>query len=84
MAGEHQRRVLFYGILGAVAFRRNLIHASTALLDRATWLLFIAAAVLLLGSRKAWRDREPEPTTLTSSLRSMPFRQHSRPPTTGS
>ena len=65
---EHQRRVLFYGILGAVVFRTTLIHASTALLDRATWLLFVAAAVLLLGSWKLWRDRESEPTSLENPV----------------
>lgn len=59
--------MLFHGILGAVVFRTTLMHASTALLDRATWLLFIAAAVLLLRSWKVWRDRESEPTTLENS-----------------
>lgn len=59
--------MLFHGILGAVVFRTTLMHASTALLYRATWLLFIAAAVLLLRSWKVWRDRESEPTTLENS-----------------
>lgn len=61
---RYQRRVLFYGVLGAVVFRTLLIHASTSLLDRASWLLFVAAAVLLLGAAKLWRERYEEPESL--------------------
>ena len=64
----HQRRVLFYGILGAILFRTAMIHASTAILDRATWLLFVAAAVMLLGSAKLWRERYEEPSSIEDHL----------------
>ena len=60
----YQRRVLFWGIAGAVVLRTTLIHASTALLERASWLLFVAAGVLLVGAVKLWRERHDEPESL--------------------
>ena len=63
----YQRRVLFWGIAGAFVFRTTLIHASTALLDRASWLLFLAAAALLWGAVKLWRERHDEPESLADS-----------------
>lgn len=64
----YQRRVLFWGIAGAVVFRTTLIHASTALLDRASWLLFVAAGLLLLGSVKLWRERHDHPESLEDNV----------------
>ena len=60
----YQRRVLFWGIAGAVVLRTTLIHASTALLERASWLLFVAAGLLLVGAVKLWRERHDEPESL--------------------
>lgn len=64
----YQRRVLFWGIAGAVVLRTTLIHLSTALLERASWLLFAAAGMLLLGSVKLWRERHEEPESLEDHL----------------
>lgn len=63
-----QRRVLFYGVLGAVVFRTVLIHTSTALLERASWLLYVAAVVLLIGAAKLWRERYEQPDSLEDTL----------------
>lgn len=49
---EHQHRVLFWGILGALVFRGALIAAGAALLDRFHWVnLLFGAFVLISGVR---------------------------------
>jgi tellurite resistance protein TerC len=57
---EHQRRVLSWGILGALAMRGLLIAAGISLLERFHWVLYPFAAVLLLAAaRLVWgEDRE--------------------------
>jgi tellurite resistance protein TerC len=48
----HQHRVLFWGILGALAFRGALIAAGAALLERFHWVNYVFGAfVLVTGIR---------------------------------
>jgi tellurite resistance protein TerC len=44
---EHQRRVLFWGILGAVLLRGVFILAGTALITRFAWTIYIFGAFLV-------------------------------------
>lgn len=43
----HQRRVLFWGIVGAVALRAVMIIGGLALLQRFSWLTYVFGALLL-------------------------------------
>jgi tellurite resistance protein TerC len=55
----HQHRVLFWGILGALAFRGALIAAGAALLVRFHWMTFLFGAFLLItGVRLFFRRPE--------------------------
>ncbi len=45
--GEHQHRVLFWGILGAVALRGVFIVAGAALLAKFAWMIFVFGAFLV-------------------------------------
>ena len=49
---RHQRRVLRYGILGALVFRAAAIGGGIALINRFTWAMYPFAILILLA---AWR-----------------------------
>jgi tellurite resistance protein TerC len=49
---EHQRRVLWVGILGALVFRGLMIVAGIALIERFEWVMYPFAALILVA---AWR-----------------------------
>lgn len=52
-----QRKVLFYGILGAIVLRAIFIFAGAALLDAFHWTIYLFGAVLLFtGIRMATHD----------------------------
>jgi tellurite resistance protein TerC len=44
---EHQHRVLFWGILGALVLRGLFILAGAALLERFSWMIFVFGAFLV-------------------------------------
>ncbi len=51
---EHQHRVLFYGVLGALVFRGVLIAAGSALIASSAWILYVFGALLVVtGVRMA-------------------------------
>ncbi len=50
--GEHQHRVLFLGILGAIVMRLIFILAGNALLERFHWMTWVMGAVLILTAAK--------------------------------
>ncbi len=57
----YQRRVLVFGVLGAVFLRTGLIFAGTAIVERFAFVLLIAGAFLIYAGYKLWRERnEPE------------------------
>jgi len=60
VAPEHQHRVLFWGILGALVMRAVMIFAATALLDRFHWVMYIFAAILIYGAIKMIRSNGNE------------------------
>lgn len=57
---EHQHRVLFWGILGALLLRGIFIAAGTALLARFDWIIFIFGAFLVYTGFKILRSQETE------------------------
>jgi tellurite resistance protein TerC len=69
-----QRRVLFYGVFGALVLRGVLIAAGASLLDHFHWVLYILGALLiLLGSRMARGGDliDPERNIVIRSLRRL-------------
>jgi len=58
---QHQHRVLFWGILGAIFTRGTFIAAGTALVHRFEWIFWIFGAVLVLTGLKLLRQEEEEP-----------------------
>ena len=54
-----QRKVLFYGIIGAIVLRAGFIFAGAALLDAFHWMIYVFGAVLVLtGIRMATHSNE--------------------------
>src|SRR5437879_12981821 len=49
---EHQRRVLLFGVAGALVFRALAIAAGITLIDRVQWIIYLFAALILFA---AWR-----------------------------
>jgi tellurite resistance protein TerC len=49
---EYQRRVLSYGVMGALIFRAIMIFAGIALVERFTWITYPFAVLILFA---AWR-----------------------------
>jgi tellurite resistance protein TerC len=52
VAAEHQHRVLFWGILGAIVFRGVFIFAGVALISRFHWVMYILGIVLVATGAK--------------------------------
>lgn len=52
VASEHQHRVLFWGILGAIIFRGLFIFAGVALISRFHWVMYILGIVLVATGAK--------------------------------
>ena len=58
---EHQHRVLFWGILGAVLTRGAFIAAGTALVQSFSWIFWVFGGVLLLTGARLLLAQEEEP-----------------------
>jgi tellurite resistance protein TerC len=57
---EHQHRVLFWGILGAVVMRLSFILIGTALLKKFHWIIYIFGAFLIYTGIKMFLHRGGE------------------------
>lgn len=58
----YQQRVLFWGIVGAVAMRAVMIIAGVALIERFHWTLYVFGAFLIVsGLRMAMAREAPDP-----------------------
>jgi tellurite resistance protein TerC len=55
---ELQRRVLLYGVVGALVMRTGVIYAGAALVERFTFVLYLAGAFLIYAGFKLWRERD--------------------------
>jgi tellurite resistance protein TerC len=58
---EHQHRVLFWGIVGALVLRLAFIFGGVALIERFDWTLYVFGAILLLTGIKLLVTREARP-----------------------
>lgn len=65
---EHQHRVLFFGVLGALVFRAIFLMAGVAIVSTFTAILFVFAAVLLYSAYKLLgeEDESYDPSTSTA------------------
>ena len=59
---DKQRRVLFWGILGAVVMRAAFIVAGVALLKRFEWVTYIFAVLLLVAAIRLVLPKHGKPT----------------------
>jgi len=57
---EYYRRVLFYGIFGAIVFRFIFIFTASALIQRFHWMLLLFGAVLIFAGIKTFIERNKE------------------------
>jgi tellurite resistance protein TerC len=57
---EHQHRVLFWGILGALIMRAAMITLGAKLISEFTWIIYIFGAFLILTGIKMIVKREEE------------------------
>ncbi|GAA2675992.1 MULTISPECIES: TerC family protein [Actinosynnema] len=55
---EHQHRVLFYGVLGALVFRAVFIAAGSVLIASFSWILYVFGAFLVLTGVKMARQKD--------------------------
>jgi len=52
VAAEHQHRVLFWGIVGAIVFRGLFIFTGVALINRFHWVIYVLGLVLVATRAK--------------------------------
>jgi len=73
VAMEHQHRVLFWGILGALAMRGVMIWAGVELITRFDWVLYVLGCVLLMTGLKMLlskhNDVDPEKSLVVRAAR---------------
>jgi TerC family integral membrane protein len=60
VAREHQYKVLFWGILGALVLRGVFILAGVALIQKFHWVVYIFGAFLVYTGYKMWGGKETE------------------------
>jgi tellurite resistance protein TerC len=57
---KFQHRVLFWGVIGAIAMRLSFILAGSALLDRFHWVIYVFGGILLLTAIRFVMQSERE------------------------
>jgi tellurite resistance protein TerC len=62
---EYQRRVLSWGVVGAMVMRAAAIFAGVALLERLSWITYIFGALLVIAAARVLR--RPPPTNNAGS-----------------
>ncbi len=58
VAGRHQHRVLFWGIIGAQIMRGIMIAAGTIMIRRFDWMIYVFGGLLLLTALKMLVQKE--------------------------
>lgn len=58
---EYQHRVLFWGVLGALAMRGVMIFAGIALINAVDWLIYVFAAIVIASGVRLLIKRGEEP-----------------------
>ena len=63
MPARYQHRVLFWGVLGALAFRAIFIAAGATLLEQFHWMIYVFGAFLVFTAVRmaAARARHTDP-----------------------
>jgi len=59
---KYYRRILYYGILGAVVFRFIFIFVAAALIERFEWILILFGAILIYSAVNMFLKRNKEAT----------------------
>ncbi len=57
---QHQHRLLFWGIIGAIILRGAFIYAGTALVERFAWTFIVMGALLVISGVRLWFDGDDE------------------------
>ncbi|MFO0834199.1 MAG: TerC/Alx family metal homeostasis membrane protein [Phycisphaerales bacterium] len=65
---KYQHRVLFWGIIGAVALRGALIGLGVAIVSKFLWVLYLFGAFLVWTALKLWRAGDEEPPDFDQNL----------------
>ena len=68
---SYQRRVLFYGVVGALAFRGLLIGVGASLVDQFGWVLYILGVLLILSGVRMARGSELIDPDRNSAIRRL-------------
>ncbi len=55
---EHQRKVLYLGIFGAIVLRLLFILGGLALLEHLSWTMYVFGALLIFTAVRMWRSQE--------------------------
>jgi tellurite resistance protein TerC len=71
---QYQHRVLFWGILSALAMRAIMIFAGAAMIARFHWLIYIFGAFLILTGVKLFLQRAKESTPEKSWAMRLAYR----------
>lgn len=58
---QHQHRVLFYGVLGAIILRAFFIILGAQLLQMFSWILYVFGGILVLTAIKFLREGDEKP-----------------------
>lgn len=66
--GHAQRRVLNYGIIGAIILRLIFIMAGVAVVNKFHWVLYVFGAILLISGLKMMFMKEEEPDLVNSKI----------------
>ena len=57
---QHQHRVLFWGVVGALVMRISMIIVGTELIERFHWVIYVFGAFLVYTGVKMFRQKETE------------------------
>ena len=74
---ELQKRVLIYGVLGAIVMRTIMIFAGVWLIQRFDWILYVFGAFLVFSGIKMWLFAEASPD-LSKNAALLWLRKHLR------
>ncbi|MCT8127252.1 TerC family protein [Alishewanella sp. BS5-314] len=74
---ELQKRVLIYGVLGAIVMRTLMIFAGVWLIQRFDWILYVFGAFLVFSGIKMWLFAEASPD-LSKNAALLWLRKHLR------
>ncbi|SCK22174.1 TerC family protein [Vogesella sp. LIG4] len=75
---EHQRRVLLYGVFGAIVLRTLMVFLGAALVQQFGWILYVFGAFLLFTGLKMLLPEKEEQQDLTDNALLKFLRRHIR------